>query len=254
MRQSTTIPQRSPSTHTTQPTNTTNNITTIDEAALNITQSRYQPRRQENTPWGDIMHEKPHNVTRVYSQNVNGIKLDEDGGRFKEICMIHQEVQADILCIQEHNLDTTEYKVTKIVRETAHRHWQRVRTTIASTPIQFSGTWKPGGTAIMSTGSITGRTTATGHDEWGRWSYHTFQGKNRLLVTVITVYQVVAKFAPDKGQFTAAAQQRSLLIRQGDEITDPRQAFQRDIRQFIDKLPRTATVTSKPGTWLFRVI
>jgi hypothetical protein len=31
------------------------------------------------------------------------------------------------------------------------------------------------------------------------------QGDNRLFITIITVYQVVAKFAPDKGQFTAAA-------------------------------------------------
>jgi exonuclease III len=181
--------------------------------------------------------EKSHNLTRIYSQNVNGIQLEDDGGQFKEICTIHQEVQADITCIQEHNLDTTQYKVTKIIRETAQKHCQRARTNIASSPVHFSGTWKPGGTAIMSTGSITGRITATGTDNWGRWSYQTFQGHNRLLVvTFITVYQVVEKFAPDKGQFTAAAQQRSLLLRQGDVITDPRQAFQRDLHRFLTQL------------------
>jgi hypothetical protein len=178
----------------------------IENIAINITQTRLHPRQQENTHWGDILTEKSHNLTRIYSQNVNGIQLEDDGGQFKEICTIHQEVQADITCIQEHNLDTTQYKVTKIIRETAQKHCQRARTNIASSPVHFSGTWKPGGTAIMSTGSITGRITATGTDNWGRWSYQTFQGHNRLLVvTFITVYQVVEKFAPDKGQFTAGS-------------------------------------------------
>jgi hypothetical protein len=50
------------------------------------------------------------------------------------------------------------------------------------------------------------------------------------------VYQVVDKFTADKGQFTAAAQQQSLLIRQGETHVEPRQAFQRDLRQFLKHL------------------
>jgi exonuclease III len=144
-----------------------------------------------------------------------------------------KKFKQSITCIQEHNLDTTQYKVNKIIRETARQHWQRSRTNIASSPIPFSGTWKPGGTAILSTGSLTGRITATGSDEWGRWSYQTFQGHNGLLITIITVYQVVEKFTTDKGNFTAAAQQRSLLLRQNDTIIEPRRAFQRDLHRLL---------------------
>jgi exonuclease III len=160
-------------------------------------------------------------------------KIRKDGGQFKELCSINQEVQADILCIQEHNLDTTQYHVRTTLQHTAKKYWQRSRFTISSSPLTFSNTWKPGGTAIFSTGSITGRITATGADEWGRWSYHTLQGQQQRQVTIITIYQVVDKFTSNKGHFTIAAQQRSLLIRQGDSHLTPRQAFQRDLRQFL---------------------
>jgi endonuclease/exonuclease/phosphatase family metal-dependent hydrolase len=167
---------------------------------------------------------------------VNGLRFEKDGGQFHEICKIHQEIQADILCIQEHNLDSTQYHVNQTLQQTARKHWQRSRLSLASSPIMFTGTWKPGGTAILSTGSITGRITATGSDAWGRWCYHTFQGQHLRHITIITVYQVVEKFTTDKGQYTAASQQRSLLIRQGELHLDPRKAFQRDLRSFLQQL------------------
>lgn len=208
---------------------------------ITLTQESNQKMRQ-NKSWGDILGVKTAAITRIYSQNVNGIRLDKDGGQFQELCKIHQEVQADILCIQEHNLDTTQYQVQQIIHQTTRKHWQRSRINIASSPMTFSGTWKPGGTAILSTGSITGRITATGTDTWGRWSYQTFQGQHQRQVTVITIYQVVDKFSQDKGTYTAYAQQRNLLIQQGETHIHPRQAFIRDLRQFIQQ-----TKTQYPG-------
>jgi hypothetical protein len=75
--------------------------------------------------------------------------------------------------------------------------------------------------------------TASGTDEWGQWSYQRFQGHNGLLITIITVYQVVEKFTANKGTFTAAAQQCSLLLRQNDRITEQCQAFQCNLHQFL---------------------
>ena len=216
--------------------NTSQNTEPYTNNTLTLTQHSIHPLRT-NDPWGDqINTEKPPGITRVYCQNVNGIRYEKDGGQFREMCTILQEVQADVLCIQEHNLDTTQHQIRQTLQQTAHKHWQRSRLTIASSPISFSGTWKPGGTAILSTGSITGRITASCSDEWGRWSYHTFQGQQRRKLTIITIYQVVEKFTTNKEQYTTAAQQRSLLIRQGDAHLQPRQAFQRDLRQFLSKL------------------
>ena len=183
--------QQSPTTR--QNTNRRNNAPQNTESPINsiitLTQNSTDTSLRENNPWGDqITTEKPEETTRIYCQNVNGIRLEKDGGQFKELCSIHQEVQADILCIQEHNLDTTQYDVRTTLQQTAKKYWQRSRLTISSSPITFSSTWKPGGTAILSTGSITGRIIATGADEWGRWSYHTLQGQQRRQVTIITVW------------------------------------------------------------------
>ncbi len=211
-------------------------IHTTPQEQTNSTLSIIQPpphSMKDNVTWGDKIIEKRPQITRIYSQNVNGIRFEKDGGQFNELCKVHQEVQADVLCIQEHNLDTTQYIVKQTLQQVCHKTWQRARLNLASSPIPFTGTWKPGGTGIMSTESITGRITATGADEWGRWSYHTFQGQNRRSVTIISVYQVVEKFTQDKGTFTTAAQQRSLLLRQQDSLQDPRLAFQRDLRNFL---------------------
>jgi hypothetical protein len=131
-----------------------------------------------NQPWGDTMQEKTPGTTRIYSQNVNGLQYQKDGGQYLEICQIAKEVQADILCMQEHNLDTTQHQVQQTMFLTTRGQWQRAKLTISSSPISFKGTWKPGGTAILSMGSINGRLAVAGHDRWGRWSYQTFRGQN----------------------------------------------------------------------------
>jgi hypothetical protein len=63
--------------------------------------------RKENLPWGDLLGEKGHNITRVYTLNTNGLSIDRRGGRFDDLCKVAKEVTADIMCCQEHNLDTT---------------------------------------------------------------------------------------------------------------------------------------------------
>ena len=181
---------------------------------------------QTNSHWGDhIEQQKSEDATRIYSQNVNGFKLDKEGGQYGVFCKIHQEIQADISCCQEINLDTTQNAVKTIMYHTTQRHWQRARMTMGSTPIMFSGQYKPGGTLILSTGAITGRTQITGTDKWGRWSYHSMIGHNGRLLTVISAYQPVAMKHENRGSYTVSAQQRSLLLQSKDTTNNPRAAF-----------------------------
>ena len=65
-----------------------------------------------NNPWGDRVENEGDNVTRIYSLNVNGLSIDRRGGRFDDLCKVGKEVQADIICCQEHNLDTTRFHAT----------------------------------------------------------------------------------------------------------------------------------------------
>lgn len=187
--------------------------------------------QRTNKEWGDILHCKDETITRLYSLNVNGLTLDKRGGQFDELCKVAKEVQADILCCQEHNLDTTQTAVKTIIYDTLRQHWPRSRITMGTTPIPFATTFKPGGTMLIATKDITGRIISHSTDKWGRWSSHTYRGKGQVQITVISVYQVVT----DKlqlGASTAAAQQRSLLMNSHDPLSAPRKAFKRDLTTF----------------------
>ena len=185
----------------------------------------------ENNPWGDELLEKGINVTRVYSLNVNGLSVDRRGGRFEDLCKVAKEVQADIICCQEHNLDTTKHNVRSILYDTVRQHWNRLCLISGTTPISFETNYKPGGTMMVSVGDITGRIAVQSHDKWGRWTSQTFCGANTVNLTVISEYQVVTD-NPRTGLTTATSQQQSLLTQSDDRAT-PRQAFKRDLRSFI---------------------
>jgi hypothetical protein len=187
--------------------------------------------QKENIPWGDSLGEKGSNVTRVYALNVNGLSIDRRGGRFDDLCRVTQEVKADILCCQEHNLDTTRSHVRSVLFDTARQHWSRSRIISATTPTPFVTTYKPGGTMMVSTGDTTGRIISQSQDKWGRWTSQTLQGTRNINLTVISAYQVVSD-NPHTGLTTTTAQQQSLLIQSNDSCS-PRKAFKRDLRLFL---------------------
>ena len=78
--------------------------------------------RRSNNPWGDELQAKPSHITRIYSQNVNGLTLDRRGGQFEDVCKVHNEVQADIFLGQEHNLETTQLHVRSSLYDAAKQH------------------------------------------------------------------------------------------------------------------------------------
>jgi hypothetical protein len=94
--------------------------------------------------------------------------------------------------------------------------------------------YKPGGTMTLSNGNVTGRVVALEADKWGRWTSQTFRGLNHLKLTIISAYQV-GTTDPEKGAITAAVQQRNLLMRTNDPLSDPREAFKRDLSQFLQE-------------------
>ena len=196
-----TNPRKQP-TRTTSEINNANHNHTPRSHHMQQTITITQDNLSKNISWGDEIQEKSTNIIRIYAQNLNGVKIQSDGGQYKEICEMVKEVKADIFCFQEHNLDTTQYRIRKTLHDTTTKQWQRARLTIASSPIPFSGQWKPGGTAILTNGYVTGRITATGQDNWGRWSYHTIIGRRCRQVTIISAYQVVAQRQALKGLYT----------------------------------------------------
>ena len=167
--------------------------------------------------------------------NVNGLTLDRRGGRYDTLCETFKENQADIFCGQEHNLDSNQTTVRSILFNTSRKHWRRSRTLVATTPIDFKNTYKPGGTMIMTMENTTGRIVSQATDKWGRWVSYTYQCANNEHFTVVSAYQVVA-MNNTRGSATAAAQQQCLLMQHSDQITNPRKAFRRDLLKFLQQL------------------
>jgi len=192
-------------------------------------------RIRNNDPVGDVLTKKKEDVFRVYFQNVNGLKLDSMGGDFSEACYVAAEVQADVLGIAESNIDFTKFHVRTTCYDAIKKILSRSKLTVSDTPIQTKGTYKPGGTMLLSQGSILGRLVDSGKDEMGRWSYQKFAGRNNIIVTVIAAYQVCQKNVSHKGRYTAAAQQESLLRQRNESDTNPRRHFRQDISKFLSR-------------------
>lgn len=187
-----------------------------------------------NIKWGDELNEKLDDTTRIYVLNVHGLSLDRRGGHFDDLCKVSKEVQADVLCGQEINVDVSQPMVRSILYHTSRQHWKRSRLILGNTPTPFTTRYKPGGTMTLSTGNVTGRVVASESDRWGRWASQTFQGLNQMKLTIILANQVEPD-VPDKGAITAAAQQRNLLMLANDPLSDPRAAFKRDLSQFLQE-------------------
>ena len=188
--------------------------------------------RRVNDYWGDECLDKLGDHIRIYVQNVSGIRLDTRGGRFDSVCQVQKEVQADIVLGQEHNLDSSPYSVRSILHTTSRQHWQRARLNIATTPIAFKNTYKPGGTFMLTVDNATGRIKSQDQDKWGRWVCQTLQGSAGRQVTIVSAYQPVTDTSKP-GTVTVATQQHTLLVQQRNSILSPREAFCRDLRAFL---------------------
>ena len=163
---------------------------------------------------------------------MNGFQIDRMGGQFDVFCKVLREVQADVSCGQEHNLDTTKSQVRSILYHTTQQYWPRTRMNFGTTPTEFQRIYKPGGTFVVSVGDAVGRVRDRFVDKWGRWVSQSFLGCHGRVVTIVSAYQVVTD-TPSTGLTTAAAQQHSLLLHAKDPVIFPRRAFRRDLERYL---------------------
>ena len=183
-------------------------------------------------------------ITRLYFANVNGLKLDKGtSGELQELCHQMSTIQADIICIAETHLDT-EYKDTlgKIHQSVKKAFFPaKSRVQCASSRISYGREWKPGGTALITRGSIVGRHCASGSDEYGRWAWTQLAAQGHR-VLIISCYQVCVGTATHnrtttaKPNRTAATQQQTMFTRKGILGTTPRREFIKDLTEFISHM------------------
>jgi exonuclease III len=244
----TTAPDEYPTPATTIPISQTERLQAAT-AEWNILLNRQQPTEdrttdrtdvhlspenlRNNIPWGDSLQPKDSHTFRIYCQNANGIRLDPTGGEFSTLCELSLEVQADVIAITEHNLDTQKFSVRKCCHDARTRLLAHSSMIMSSSSIEMINQYKPGGTLTMSRGQITSRLIKSGSDDMGRWTYQTFSGKRSRNVTIITAYQVCDKAISQRGRYTAAAQQESILRQRGESNPNPRKHFRHDLHKFL---------------------
>jgi hypothetical protein len=180
---------------------------------------------RNNILWGDSLQPKDSNTFQIYCQNANGIQLGQKGGEFAMMCELSLEVQADVIAITEHNLDTQKFSIRKCCHDARTCLLDHSSMIMASSSIEMLNQYKPGGTLIMSRGKITSRLIKSGSDDMGQWTYQTFSRKRSRNVTIITAYQVCDKAISQRGRYTAAAQQESILRQRGENNPNPRKHF-----------------------------
>ena len=164
---------------------------------------------KKNDPWGDPSAIPPLNSYRFASNNINGITYDTNCTDLQYICNQMDAIGADLVCLQETQLDTLQTKVRKTVVDTVKHFWRRSDVVTATSRINTGSINKPGGTMLISNNDMTSKVTRRYNDPMGRWaatSYSCIQGKN---LTVVSCYQVCDKkdTDPTKGETTAFKQQ-----------------------------------------------
>jgi hypothetical protein len=204
----------------------------------------HQPTRQaaflsetnlsNNNPWGDDMIcPKGKEIFRLYSQNINGLKLDNCGGDLQPIADFINEYQCDIIGFSETNVDVSKYAVKKIITDTLNKEFDAHHSSISTSEIPFNSFYKPGGTMTAIFNHSTSRYHIKFADPMGRWSTLSLTGRRGRINHFITVYQLVDKAVT--GPFTSYQQQLSSLILH-DRTQTPRQALIADFRKYLTTL------------------
>lgn len=140
---------------------------------------------------GDRMSaHKPSNTTRLYFANVNGLSYGPQGGDLADVCSTMATSHIDLLGLVETKLDSRLPQVVATCKRAARAVFSFSRVVLSSSAISYGTPYKPGGTALLAAGNITGRITHTHQDHMGRWSAISFLGAQTCKLTVICAYQV----------------------------------------------------------------
>jgi hypothetical protein len=170
----------------------------------------------------------------MYFINLNGINLNKNAVKFRDLCEEIKKADIHLLAAAEHNLDTNKFVVRKTLQDIARRTFTRHSLQTATSSVRADKFYKPGGTMLLAQGDMIGRIKEKGSDTLGRWTWMKLVGKEQKIITVISAYQVCIRPTNRTGT-TAYHQQESLLRQKGAKKANPRKYFHRDLNEFVRK-------------------
>ena len=199
-------------------------------------------KKKTNEWWGDDMtNEEQWPVTtglstiRIYGQNLNGVSKQNEYVEW-ELMLDHLDnMQVDIACLTEINLDITKPAVKYNMIEKMKKMDKNAQIVFAgSKTAKGDSEVKRGGTAILVRGSWAGRIIKKGSERLGRWAYIEMIGKKNKRIKIYTMYRVCPQRHAE-GTCTIYMQQELDLLRHGRKLYEPREAILQDLLEQIEK-------------------
>jgi hypothetical protein len=116
------------------------------------------PPIDPNDVFGDSMTIPiPRHTTRLYFINVNGLNLQKNSAKFRDLCEEMHRSDVHLFAAAEINLDTQKFAVRQALQDTARKTFPHHCIQTSSSTIPADKFYKPGGTMIMAQGDLVGR-------------------------------------------------------------------------------------------------
>jgi hypothetical protein len=173
-------------------------------------EERERENHMEERLGDKLQEEKSDDITRIYFQNLNGLKWDNEGGTWPAICQAMAALHVDIMGFVEVNHDTSKYEVQTQLEKVAAKYYEHKRLVTGTSNRKVRRTFKPGGTMMMSVMGVVGHIQETSRDRMGRWVATRYQGQGNQKTTIIMAYQVCR--TKRTGNNTAVNQQFNMLL------------------------------------------
>jgi len=187
-------------------------------------------KEKDNDIWGDpILHPIPPNRLRIMAKNINTINIDNDYIQWQALAQATIDTQANIICIQETNLQWNSritHRIGQIFRTTPLKI---IKLAVSQSEETSLYNYQPGGTLTAALGTWASRIKFHGADPiYGRWSYLEMEGKADQRFIFITGYRTGSQ-QPKLGANTCYDQQYRLLQKYGYLNPDPPNQFIEDL-------------------------
>jgi exonuclease III len=196
--------------------------------------------------WRHDANAQTTKYSRLTSQNHHHITVSTIESQVIQICRDQRRQESDVHAIQEHKLDHNKYVVRAAFTKATKQIHRTHRIEIGGSALKTITTYKPGGTALIAQGDITGRIQTQDSDPYGRWSYITFNGSPSKSIIIISAYQVCTKPTNQTG-ITAYHQQETAFNHERRNNSNPRYNFKHDLTKFIKHQQRRGTQVNLLG-------
>jgi hypothetical protein len=172
---------------------------------------------------------------RIYFQNINGIRLENEGADSIDLFLQMENIRADVFAFAETKLATDQPYVQKLLQQNKRKIWDHACLITSTSKVVLEGYHKPGGTLTCATNSLVGRIRRTFSDPYGRWSGIELMGRSTKRLVILTVYQVPQK-SGTSGNTTAYTQQRNMFRLEGRINPNPRKILIHDLKALVTEL------------------